>query len=347
MAGQEQKGNFLPNVDKYTIPFDTIPAFKKKALMVYEFDAADILQSYLYPAIARSFREAGFQWATQFAYDPMALAYANTEYQTHYLNMAYTPSKAISILIASKVFHKMPRLKNYGTYPADSSFDAFRVSYKESLSEMNTDQEFYYSNTTQTKPVNAVKLTNIAGVGSSPVVHYGGSGAYFLDKVEEGVWRLEVMPDAIHIRDPFERASPQKEVTRVQWTNNPLQITLSDLGQGFSIKGVNDGNNYTAVSQGDNLQIMPGTYILTRSGKSISPDKKSIGVIGLNEFVAPKPFSTDMYVQHEPFAEVSAGKSFIIAAQIVGIDTGRVLLQVSRLGAGQPRMIPMVRKTAC
>jgi hypothetical protein len=98
VANQEVKGNFLPNVDHYTIPFDTIPQYRNKSKMVYEFDAADVLQSCMYPAIARSFREAGFQWATQFAYDPTALAYANTEYQTHYLNLLYTPSKAISLL---------------------------------------------------------------------------------------------------------------------------------------------------------------------------------------------------------------------------------------------------------
>ncbi|HYV53406.1 MAG TPA: membrane or secreted protein, partial [Chitinophagaceae bacterium] len=97
VAGSELKGNYLPHVDRYTIPFDTIPAFAKKALMVYEFDAADILRPIMYPAMAKSFRQAGFQWATQFAYDPMALAYANTEYQTHYLNLAYAPAKAISM----------------------------------------------------------------------------------------------------------------------------------------------------------------------------------------------------------------------------------------------------------
>ncbi len=87
----------------------------------------------MYPAIARSFRTAGFQWATQFAYDPMATAYANTEYQTHYVNLAFTPSKAISLLIASKVFHKLTRLKSYGSFPADTLFDVFRVSYKQGL----------------------------------------------------------------------------------------------------------------------------------------------------------------------------------------------------------------------
>ena len=54
----------------------------------------------------------------------MSTAYANTEYQTHYLNLAYTPAKAISLLIASKVFQNLPRVKSYGTYPADTLFDA-------------------------------------------------------------------------------------------------------------------------------------------------------------------------------------------------------------------------------
>jgi hypothetical protein len=144
VANQTLKGNFLPNVDKYAIPFDTVPAFKNKARMVYEFDAGDVSQPIMYPAMARSFRTAGFQWATQFAYDPMATAYANTEYQTHYLNLAYTPAKAISLMIANKVFHQVPRLKSYGTYPASSKFDVFRISYKDALSEMNAAEEFYY-----------------------------------------------------------------------------------------------------------------------------------------------------------------------------------------------------------
>ncbi len=106
----------------------------------------------MYPAMARSFRTAGFQWATQFAYDPMATAYASTEYQTHYLNLAYTPSKAISLLIASKAFHRLQRGKSYGVYPADRLFDVFRVSYINQLSEMNSKEEFYYSNSTTTAP---------------------------------------------------------------------------------------------------------------------------------------------------------------------------------------------------
>jgi hypothetical protein len=339
------KGNYLPHVDKYTIPYDTIPEYRNKSLMVYEFDAADLLQSNMYPVMAKSFREAGFQWATQFAYDPMAIADVNTEYQTHYLNLAYTPSKAISALIASKAFHKLSRKKNYGIYPADTLFDVFRVSYRENLSEMNTPQEFYYSNTTSTTPVNLTRLQHLAGVGNSPVVNYNGSGAYFLDKLDDGVWRLEVMPDAIHIRDPFERASPKKEVTRIQWQANNMQLMMPGLSSGFTIKGLNEGNNFSATSITNSVQIQPGTYLLTGNGKNFSTAKISLGAIGLTEFVAPASAKKEIYVQHEPYIEVSSGKPFTIVARVAGIDTGRVLVQVSRLGGGQGRTIPMIRKS--
>src|SRR5690606_35129908 len=59
VANRTQKGNLLPHVHQYTIPFDSIPAFKKRAKVVYEFDAADVFDSYMYPAMARSFRKAG------------------------------------------------------------------------------------------------------------------------------------------------------------------------------------------------------------------------------------------------------------------------------------------------
>jgi hypothetical protein len=345
VSGKTLKGNYLPNVDKYTIPFDTIPAFAKKTLIVYEFDAADIMQPNMYPTMAKSFREAGFQWATQFAYDPMAIAYANTEYQTHYLNLAYTPSKAISMLIASRVFHKVPRLKNYGAYPADSVFDGFRVSYKESLSEMNTEDEFYYSNSTGTRPINAEKLNHIAGVGNSFLVKYNGAGAYFLDKLEDGIWRLEVMPDAIPIRDPFERASPKKEVTRIQWQSNHIAISIPDLGSDFSVEGLNDGNSFSTRSGTDGFKVSPGTYLLAGSGKNFSGKKDKVGSLKLKEFVAPAPVSAEMYLYHEPFVEVSSGKAFTIQAKVAGIDTGRVSLQINRMG-GQFRNIPMIRRNA-
>ena len=81
--------------------------------MIYEFDPADIMYSYMYPAMVRTFRTAGFQWITQFAYDPIDLAFANTEYQTHFLNLAYTPNKAISMKIAAEAARSLKRGESY------------------------------------------------------------------------------------------------------------------------------------------------------------------------------------------------------------------------------------------
>jgi len=285
VAGHTQKGNYLPNVAAYTIPFDTIPGFKNRAKMVYEFDAADVLSSYLYPAMARSFRTAGFQWATQFAYDPMATASSNVEYQTHYLNLAYTPSKAISLLIAAKAFHELPRLKKYAS---DTLFEAFRLDHKNSLSEMNTAKEFYFSNTTTSKPLNSSLLQHIAGVGSSVLSKYEGTGAYFIDRVEEGLWRMEVMPDAVFIRDPFENNSPDKDVARINWTSHSMILDLPDLGVDFKLTAINDPG-LSAFASDKKIKVSPGIYWLSRKDKKNRYTAKSIlGVIRAGEFSAPK-----------------------------------------------------------
>ncbi|MEO6038499.1 MAG: cellulase family glycosylhydrolase, partial [Saprospiraceae bacterium] len=335
VAGHEQKGNFLPYVDQYFIPFgDTIPAFASKARMVYEFDAGDVLGPYMYPAMARSFRTAGFQWATQFAYDPLATAYANTEYQTHYLNLAYTPGKAISFLIASKAFHRLPRGKSYGSYPADTLFDAFRVSYSESLSEMNTPEEFYYSNTTATRPVDAARLQHVAGVGSSPVVRYTGYGAYFLDQLESGVWRLEVMPDAILVRDPFEKASLQKTVSAIQWRPQQMALQLPDLGADFAVRALDAGNTYSTTADPGGFGIQPGTYLLLKNGHSASrwTAESRYGNLQLGEFVAPKPSPKAIEAVHTPCTEVSSGRSFPVRAILMGVEPkDAVTLYINKL----------------
>lgn len=317
VAGHTLQGNYLPNVAKYKIPFDTIPAFKNRAKAVYEFDAGDVMAPIMYPAMARSFRAAGFQWATQFAYDPMSTAYANTEYQTHYLNLAYTPSKAISMLIASEVFHQTGRLD---TLNNGNTFGPFKIDYKNALSEMNTADEFYYTNSTSSKVVNAKKLKHIAGVGSSKIVHYQGRGAYFLDQVAAGVWRLEVMPDAILIRDPFEKASPEKEVTRIIWSTLPMAIDLPDLGANFTVKGLNQGNTVNSVAIKNGFNVSPGTYLLVKKNLKTNLNAQShYQNIALGEFVAPKASKGDIFVKHQPFSTISAGVATQLHAEITGL----------------------------
>lgn len=316
VAGHEQKGNFLPNVDRYTIPFDTIKAFHHKPKIIYEFDAADILQSYLYPAMARSFRTAGFQWATQFAYDPLATAYGNTEYQTHYLNLAYTPSKAISLLIAGEVFRNTPLNSSYGSYPTDTLFTDFKLSYAANLSEMNSATNFYYSNTTLTPPRYLHSLKHIAGVGSSPIVAYEGNGAYFLDQLSNGSWRLEVMPDVQRISDPFATASVDKAVNKIVWNTHSMRLNLPGLNPAYQITGINQGNTYQSTATAHTINITPGTYLIgnTKPERNALPSK--IGVIGLTEFITPQTVK----LKHPPKQEtISTEMGHIIPGAAISL----------------------------
>ncbi len=339
VSGHTRKGNFLPNVDKYAIPFSGVKGFDNKAKLIYEFDPADLLYSYMYPAVVRSFRSAGFQWITQFAYDPMVLAPYNTEYQTHYLNLAYTPQKAISMKIAAEAAQKLPLNKAYGTYPQDTVFGDFRVSYKQNLSELNSPEKFYYSNTTQSIPVNAKRLESIVGYGSSVMAKYDGMGAYFIDKLEDGVWRLEVMPDAVLVSDPFAKSSLQKEVVRIYWAAHKMQLNIPDLGSSFTIKGINDGNKYDEhITDGTIKTIMPGTYLLKTNNLKVSSTDKwqpeaLWGRIQLKEFVAPKGRQDSAYtVCHTPNWCVESGKALLIKAMVAGaIKPDSVLIYTDRV----------------
>lgn len=321
VAGYTRKGNFLPYVDSYNIPFSGAKGFNKKAKAVYEYDPADITYSYMYPAMARTFRSQGFQWITQFAYDPIDMAWSNTEYQTHFLNLAYTPNKAISMKIAAEVAYSVPMNKQYAKYPNDTVFDNFHVSYAQDLSELNIAEKFFYSNNTTSKPIDEQKLQSVVGYGNSPIIDYEGTGAYFLDKLENGVWRLEVMPDAVQIQDPFAKPSLMKEVVTIAWNEWDMNIRLSDLGQDFSITAINKGNSFKGFSKGVTFSINPGVYLLNKKGNTSVSNWTSASKwqnINLGEYVAPKAHANMFSVVHQPAIITESGKPLKITADIVG-----------------------------
>jgi len=343
VSGHELKGNFLPYVDQYPLPYKGDPRFDRRAKMVYEFESADVLQPIMYPSMARSFRAAGFQWATQFAYDPLGIAFANTEYQTHYLNLAYTPAKALSMLVASRVFHAQPRGQATPAYPADSTFGAALVSYRRQLSQWNAPAEFFYTASTNDNPVRPAALRHVAGVGSSRVVQYGGSGAYFLDQLAPGVWRLEVMPDAVPVRDPFATASLSKVVTRIEWNEQPLTLSLADLGPAFQLKGLNEGNAAQAQASGGRLLVRPGAYLLTKAGQDgrAWTAQTLVDARHLGEFVAPPATAGPPQVRHLPVAQATAGQPLAIAATVAGASLADSVLLVAQHYYGPTRRLLM------
>lgn len=344
VAGRSLRGNFLPRVDDY--PLSRAPQLARKAKLVYEFDAADVPGSHMYPAIARTLRSAGMQWATMFAYDPLALASSNTEYQTHYLNLVYTPNKAVSLLIAGEAFRRLPRGGSYQGYPENTRFGPFRVSYEEDLSELVTEREFLYSNDTSTQPPAPESLERVVGCGTSPVVRYEGTGSYFLEKLEPGVWRLEVYPDAIWVDDPFGRPCLDREVSRVLWREWPMEIRLPDLGQRFSVAPLNKDNDYRVEAAGGRFPIRPGVYLLARqpvSAEAWTPDSP-FGRLTLGEFVAPPARPRPPLVLHEPPLEVVEGQPLALRATVVSDEVPeRVTLHLRQSTLEPFRSLSMAR----
>ena len=219
--------NGLHFVDRYEAMVHD--GLKGKSRIVYEFDAPDTENGYMYPAMVREFRRGGVQFATMFSYDMHRTASRNLGWQTHFFNMVYTPAKAIGGMIAAEVMRRVPLGKHYGYYPENNNFDDFKVSYYENLSLLNAEDMFYYSNNTSDSPKNLDALKHIAGVGSSGIVEYEGTGIYFMDKVANGRWTLEVYPDIMEIDDPFKSGSATRIARQATCLNRNIRINLSDL----------------------------------------------------------------------------------------------------------------------
>jgi len=317
--------NALPNVETYVDPFRAVPACKDKMRMVYEFDAADVASSTLYPAMSSSLKEAGFRWATMFSYDPMHLAHANTEYFTHYLNLVYTPGKAIGLLIAAEIFRETAAKQERGQVSLD---------FTDNLAEYVSDTRFRYSSTTTTVPPRPGKLVSIAGVGSSPLVRYWGNGAYFLDRKAPGLWELEVYPDIVPITDPFARANLEKTVRSTVWREWEMILAVPDLGRSFFITRTDGAIKSAGQARNGQFMVTPGSYLL-----SFKPEPEPLQT---REFHAPLGRTGLSGVHHAPAAEAPADRNLVIGAEVFSdLPADQVTLFVRRLGQRNFESFPM------
>jgi hypothetical protein len=246
-------------------------------------------------------------------------------------------------MISSEVFHQIPMYAQFEKYPKNIAFGDFNISYENDLAEYNTAEKFIYTNTTNAEIKNESNLTKIAGFGNSKLVEYEGLGAYFLDKISDGVWRLEVLPDAIWIDNPFGRNSLHKTVAVIKWNEWDMKLNLKDLGNDFQIEVINEGNNHVSKVLETIVNIMPGTYILSRKGSEKKWESTdSWNNTQLNMYVAPKSTVDKIYVNHTPIAEVTENISFEITAQIVS-PTAPIEVQLVATNSSKREVLTMER----
>jgi hypothetical protein len=319
VAGHQLRGNFLRTVDDYSPML--APELANRPRVVYEYDMPDVMSGYHYPAMVRMFRSVGAQSAAMFSYDMLATAPYNLGWQTHCLNMVYTPQKAASAIIAGQVMRRIPRMQPVGPYPQNTRFGDFRVSYEENLSELVSDDLFYYSNNTRSRPPSPTKLRRIVGFGSSPVVRYEGVGLYFLDRIDEGAWRLEVYPDSIQIDDPFAPTRVDRLVFQLIARDWPMSIDLPDLGGSFKVAALNEGNPYSTLAAAGTFTVRPGVYLLTSLSRASAPQlpDRLPGVpyyLGMREFVCPNPAPSPTCVVLHAQAEYPSDKPVSVTATV-------------------------------
>ena len=245
MNGRALYGSQLGHLSHSTFLLDpSVPITKPK--MVYEFDAADTPGAYFYPAFAKMFRAEGVELAHVFDYDPVDIADENMSTPTHYLNLVYTPDKAISLAIAAEAMARLP--KGGEAYHPDARaivFPPFRVDAARNLSEMATETDYLYTARPITPPPAPEKLRRVWGVGESKVAASSGNGAYFLDKVRDGLWRLQLYPSVREVADPYTYHPRKKRVVLADKIR--FGVRLPDLGE-------------------LGATLAPGDYAVTREG---------------------------------------------------------------------------------
>ena len=316
-SGHELRGNYLRTVDGYEPMRDARVA--KLPRIVYEFDSPDLRTGYMYPAMVRTMRSVGAQFASMFAYDMQATASRNLGWQTHYLSLAYTPRKAMSAVIAAEVMRRLPRGQSHGAYPRNTTFGDFHVSYEDNSSVLAAPDAYLNAGATRIPAPDVARLTRVAGYQSSPVVSYGGEGIYFLDRVRSGVWRLEVYPDAVPVRDPFELQRPDKIVTRAISRPWPMRITIPDLGDSFTVERIAGEGAEGAIRQaaGGSFVARPGVYLLGRSG---AVDRKTLpatlGALAMDEYHAPPRDTMPVAVVVDAPGEFVSGGRIGIGARV-------------------------------
>lgn len=337
-SGHTLQGNYLPTVNHYE-PMKN-KYIEKMPRIVYEFDQPDLLSPAMYPAMVRTFRSVGTQYAAIFSYDMLSTAKANLGWQTHFVNMVYTPQKAIGAIIASEAMNTLPLYKEYGNYPENCKFGNITIEGETGYSQYLSDDKFIYSGSTETMPSNIKTLKHIVGYGRSGVVDYEGKGIYFLDKVEEGCWRLEVYPDAIFVNDPYEQMSPEKTVSRIVYHPWEMQVHLPDLGTNFEIADLTSDDKPVIEANKGKFTINPGIYSLTRKNKQVTFPEK-IENVGFYEFYAPAEGNEPVSCNHQPPGIINKGMRTLSATVVANSVPDSVEIYLRNVGRGYFRKFPM------
>lgn len=295
-----------------TLGSEKARAARDRAKMVYEFDGIGTLDSYLFPAMAKSWRADGVQIASQFQYDSLPTAAANDAWSAHYFSLVYTPKRALSFEIAAAVLCNTPRYEPYVRSVDRMSFGNVSLDANADWCVWDDGVSHISSGNVPMSAKAHETYRHVHGCGVTELVATSGNGAYYLDRVAAGVWRLQLYPNVYELADPFSGCAGVKRSV----TPDPVALTvkLPDLGKAFRACGTlvyGCTNAYVASACEGKILLSPGDWILFRSGIDAMEARELAAKLDVPRYVAPRP--------NEPFVRSRfrpAPSALSIAAKI-------------------------------
>jgi hypothetical protein len=249
--------NLLPQVP----PLALDGRLAGKARLAYEFDTpATNVSGYLYPAIAASFRAGEAQVACQFQYDSVSTARWNTDWNAHWLNWLYTPSKAASYMAGGETFRRLPRGIRYPAPTTELRVGPAATSFPRNISLLVTPDLVIHSRAVgdwQPLPFPSAPR-RIVGVGSSPYADYGGTGLYTLERRGRNTLRLRINPDARLVGNSLQGsfAAPVAELEE-----HPQWFRLKMKGwNGARCVRLENGRRFPVPAMEGGWLLRPGVY---------------------------------------------------------------------------------------
>ncbi len=255
--------NLLPEAAPMELPVE----FARKARLEYEFDTpATNVSCYLYPALAARFRSGEVQVACQFQYDSVSTARWNTDWQAHWLNWLYTPSKVVSYMLAGETFRRLPRGARYEPPTTELVLpDLMATSFTHNQSMLVTaDTVMYARGIDEWQPLNLPKSPRrIVGTGSSPLVEYTGSGLYLLQQEDERTFSLLLNPDAVLVGNSL-RGSFAAPVAELREQPHLFRLLLPGWQQAQCFA---KGSAVPLPKVMDGWLLKPGEYVIQRPSR--------------------------------------------------------------------------------
>lgn len=269
--GGWEKVNDGHNLMHHCGPLEVDPRLAGKARLVYEFDTpATNTSCYLFPAEAARFRAGEVQIACQFQYDSIATARWNCDWGAHWLNWHYTPSKAVSFMIAGETFRSLPRGIRYevGDWRAPRTelrLEPMFCSYAANNSIFTTPEAVLYARSPAA--LQGIEWPEqpkrIVGVGSSRYVDYSGTGAYVLERETADRWRLRVNPDARLVGNSLEGRLTHL-VAELESRSNLFRLLLPGWDKA-ECRDARTGKLAERTRAG--WVVYPGEYVITRRAR--------------------------------------------------------------------------------